>query len=379
MAIDFKLLELKLAEYKVYDAWYYVESLRETLTYMNTSYEMILKVYEHRVNTLKDLENDIVKTALNEGQSAFGEKELKKTELSIGGYDIDDVVFLKKTTLEFLHCARISMDILFQIVNAGLFGDKSIPVSESSLLEKVLNELKKKSEFRTLLGLLNTNYRNPEFKYLQAFDNYIKHIKTILITIKNSFMLGNTNKFVINEFCYKGKFYKEENAIDKIKDINDYVLSIIDKILFEVLQQIPNCLDNSHRIQTLSYRLENKKTVKGNTFEYVSFFIEVDNDLRDLPTEIKVLPLIIKPNDEIYSFDFRFDKIFIKKKGCDEMSIMGYAKLKNGLDTNEFYRVFSIHECRLVDYINYIDTFKNKYTKISMNLFAMEGRIIFIS
>ena len=72
--------------------------------------------------------------------------------------------------------------------------------------------------------------------------------------------------------------------------------------------------------------------------DYISFFIDVPNDISDLPTEIKVYPLIIKPNNEIYSFDFRFDKIFIRKSGSDEENIVGVATLKNGLATNEFYR-----------------------------------------
>lgn len=96
-------------------------------------------------------------------------------------------------------------------------------------------------------------------------------------------------------------------------------------------------------------------------------------------SQIKVLPLIIKPDDEIYSFDFKFDKIFIKKKGEDESSIIGCAILKNGLETNEFYRVFEVKPCGMKDYFEYIATFKNKYSKITMNIYAMEGNVIFIS
>lgn len=37
MQVDINTLERTLAENKVYDAWQYVESLRETLGYMNVS------------------------------------------------------------------------------------------------------------------------------------------------------------------------------------------------------------------------------------------------------------------------------------------------------------------------------------------------------
>lgn len=377
MGIDLKLLEKRLAEHKVYDAWQYVQSLRETLNYMSISYEILLKVYEHRCNTIDRIQNDIINAALKEGQASFGESDLKQTDLNIVGLEIDDSIFLRKTAIEFFHYARISMDILIQIVNAALLGDKSYPVSDKGLLKKVLKELKNKAEFADLLDLLNTNKDHPSYEYLLAFDNYIKHIKTILITIKNSFLLGNSKEFTINEFYYE-KLYKKENVIDKVQEIRDYVIKAIEDILLEVLNQIPNCLDNSQRIQSIKFKQVYKKTEKGSELEYITFFIEVENDLSELPKEIKVLPLIIKPNDEIYSFDFKFDKIFIKKKDESESSIMGCAVLKNGLKTNEFYRIFEVKPCGMKDYFDYISTFKNKYSQITMNIYAMEGSMIFI-
>ncbi|WZL73403.1 hypothetical protein QBE52_01315 [Clostridiaceae bacterium 35-E11] len=378
MSIDLKLLRKRLAEHKVYDAWQYVNSLQETLTYMNVSYKMLLAVYEHRKDTIKKLNNDMFDTALKEGQYSFGQEDLKKTELNIGGFVIDDVIFLRKTALEFFHYARVSMEVLFQIVNAALLGDKSYPVSDKGLLRKVLNELRNKVEFKDLLDLLDTNKDDPNYKYLLAFDNYIKHIKTILITVKNSLIFGNIDEFVLNEFYYDGKLYKEENAINKVQEINNYVIKTVENILLEVLKQIPNCLDNSHRVQSIKFKQIFKKTEIGSELEYIAFFIDVENDLSELPQEIKVLPLIIKPNDEIYSFDFKFDKIFIRKKGGDESSIMGCAELKNGLETNEFYRIFEVKTCELKDYFQYIASFKTKHSRISMNIYAMEGSIIFI-
>ena len=376
MNIDFRLLEKRLAEQKVYDAWQYVESLHETLLYMTTSYEILLKVYEHRKDIIAATENEVFDNVIKNGQGTIGEKELRKTELDIGGFILDDTIFLRKTAIEFFQYARISMDVLFQIVNAALLGDKSYPVVDKGLLGKVQTQLRNKPEFMDLFNLLDDNRNDARFKYLSAFDNYIKHIKTVLITIKNSFLIGNTDEFAINEFCYNGIFYESVNAIDKFEEIQDYVFQTIDSILLEVLRQIPNCLDNSQRIQKINFKMQFEK---GNVLEHITFFIEVDNDLSELPREIKVLPLLIKPNDEIYSFDFKFDKIFIKKKDCDETSIIGCAELKNGFETNEFYRIFEVKPCQIIDYLKYISTFNTKYQKISMNIYAMEGEMLFLS
>lgn len=376
MSIDLKAFQKSLAEQKVYDAWQYVESLGETLTYMNVSYKLLEKVYENRIEALSTKQQKIMGMAIKTGQASIREEDLNCTNLEIAGLIIDDTMFLRKNTMEFFHYARMSMDILFQIINAALFGDQSSEVTNRRLIANVLHTLSNTSAFVDLCTLLNNNKENESFKYLQAFDNYIKHIKTILVIVKNSFMLGTTNEFLIREFVYDGIPYPTVSALDKVKKINDYVIHTVEKILLEVQKQLPNCLDNSKRIQTINFKQVIKENPNSNVVQYISFFIDVQNDISELPQEIKVLPLIIKANDEIYSFDFRFDKIFIKKKGCGEESIIGYAELKNGLETNELYRKFEVRTCDMADYHEYIFSFAKNCSKISINYYAMEGSII---
>lgn len=380
MPIDINKLERTLAENKVYDAWQYVESLQETLGYMSVSYNLLTKVHDHRVDTLKEVEQGIQHQALKTGEASFTSNDLDRTNLNIGGYEIDDSVFMRKTAMEFFHYGRISMDVLFQIVNAALLGDEAYPVDDKKLLQKLLKKISKEPKFITLLQLMDTNKNDTRYQYMMAFDNYIKHIKTVLITIKNSILIGNSDVFQLNAFSYNGDDYPAENALDKIREIHDYVIKTIDVILSEVLTQIPNCLSNDRRIQEIHYKyvFTNRD---GKTYnEYVSFFIDVIHDLSDLPTEIKVYPLIIKPNNEIYSFDFRFDKIFIRKAGSDETDIVGVATLKNDIASNEFYRIYEVKPCSQIDYSIYVASFKTTYSgmHLSVNLYAMDGVMFFI-
>lgn len=150
MNIDFKQLEKKLAEQKVYDAWQYVKSLHETLGYMSISYKLINKIYEHRKNVLESTENEIFESAMEEGKASITQDELNRTNLNIAGYQIDDVAYLRKTTIEFFHYARVSMDVLFQIINAGLLGDKAYLVTDKKLLIKVLSKISNIKEFTNL-------------------------------------------------------------------------------------------------------------------------------------------------------------------------------------------------------------------------------------
>ena len=384
MAFDLKEFQKDLAHNKVYNAWQYVESLCEILSYMTASYELIDNVYNHRVNTLKSKEQEIMQKAVATGKATVTENDFHCTDLSIAGVEIDDILYLKKTTIEFFHYARISIDILFQIINAALFGDDGFDDSDRNLITEVNRKLDGITSFSNLKLKLDAIKVDDTFKYLQAFDNYNKHIKTILVSIKNSFLIGNNCEFTIKAFSYtdwNGTCqYGDEDALTKIREVKNYVELLIDDILAEIQQQIPNCLDNSSRIQNIKYKMQFKETEKGEMLDYMSFFIEVEKDISELPGEIKVLPLIVKPNDEIYSFDFRFDKIFIKPKGTDEKAenIIGYALLKNPTSSNEFYRTFTVTPCDHTEYIKYLLTFKDTYSgKFNMNIYAMEGTMLF--
>ena len=381
MAIDFNLLERTLAEHKVYDAWQYVQSLQETLNYMKTSYDILIKVHDNRITTLANVVERTLNQVSKTGSGSITINDLNETHLNIGGYEIDDVIFMKKSTIEFFHYGRISMDVLFQIVNAALLGDESYQVEDKGLLPNLLKKLSTKAEFGDLLNLLTNNKNDVRFQYLMAFDNYIKHIKTILITVKNSILIGNDNVFQINAFSYGNIYYPKETALTKIQEIYNYIISVIDDILNEILKQIPNCLHTSQRIQEIHFKHKLIEREGKNYTDYMSFFIDVPNSLSDIPSEIKVYPLIIKPNREIYSFDFRFDKIFIRKAGTEETDILGVATLKNGLATNEFYRIYDVNPCSQADYGLYVATFSTTYDgiKIPINFYAMDGTMVFIS
>lgn len=376
MSLDIKEFQKELAHQKVYDTWQYVDSLREMLTYMDLSYQLLVNVHKNRVDSLKAQQSKILQEAVETGSASVKESDLHCTDLKIAGLDIDDSIFLRKTIVEFFHYARMSVDIMFQIINAALFGDESFEIMDRQLIRKVNSKLDAISSFANLKTLLDANKVNQTFLYLQAFDNYIKDIKTILVTVNTGFIIGSNDEFLIKEFIYDGISYPLVNALDKVKEVNDYVQQKAEEILTEVKDQLPNCLNNSQRIQNISFKQVMKENAQSKAVEYISFFIDVKNDISELPNEIKVLPLLVKPNDEIYSFDFRIKKIFIRKKGSEEDGIVGYAELKNGLETNEFYRIFEVHPCGIDEYYRYIFNFVKDYPQVTLNYYAMEGTII---
>lgn len=378
MAVDYKDLQKRLAENKVYDALQYVNSLFETLSFMNVSFELLQKVYEHRKSVLTQTQNELFQQGISNPGTPVGitVAHLERTNLTIADYEVNDTLFLRKTALEFFHYARLSIEILSQIVNAALFADDGFPVEQLNLPSKVTNKLSSHATFNNLHLLLKRGIANAEILYLFAFDNYIKHIKTVLITVKNSFTFGNVDQFEISEFCYKWTTHPAVQAIDKALAVKTAVVCLIESVLDEVYSQIPNCLNTSIRFQNVKFKLQIDDTPNG--LRYMSFFIEVENDLSELPSEIKVLPLIVKPNDEIYFFDFRYETVFIRVKGHCESDVIGVATIKNGFNTNEFYRIFEVKPCTAFDYLAHTATFAQKNPTISYNIYAMEGTIVHV-
>lgn len=368
MSSKLKELQLILAEHKVYDAWQYVNSLHLYLGYMRLSYEIIKAVDEHRKEAMAELNDMLFEMAVETGSASVNERDLD-TSIKIGECKINDVILQQKNTIEFFHYARLSIDILFQIVNAALLGDDAISIEDTMLIKNVLKKIKNKAEFKHIFDLLNDNYDNDDFKYIQAVDNYIKHIKSILITITNNFLFDNDSTFKINRFVYKGIAYEEREALTQIENIYVYVFDLVEDIFTELLVAIPLVSNNTSHIQELKLYIQMYEADKKVTIEYAAFFIDVE-DLSELTNEIKVLPLAIKPNKEIYSFDMQFDKIFIRKKGTKE--ILGCATLKNGLDTNEVYRTYEVSSAQEIDYINYLIEFKNRCETLNVNAYALQ-------
>ena len=347
--MNFVSLQKALAQNKVYDAWQYVQSLAETLGYMNMSAELLERVYAHRLSVIKETEQSLLQTAIETGQASITEETLKETHLDIAGLKLDDSIFLKKTSLEFFHYARLSMDILFQIINASLLGDRAIDVEDKGIVRKLLDVISQEPNFAALKTMLDSVKTANEFSYLQGFDNHVKHIKTILVNVENSFILGNQNTFQIAAFSYNGTPFPACDTIVKVCEIQAYVNHTVEQILIETEKQVPNCLDTQKRIQNLNFHMQVQEHKGTSSIDHISFFIYVNNNLNELPPEINVYPLLIKPNGDIYSFDFRFEEIFIKKRTDD--SIVGIAKLKNGLSSNEVYRAFTVSPCDMDEYI----------------------------
>ena len=167
MSFNFKVFQKELAQQKVYDTWQFVNSLQETLAFMDISGTLVEKVYTQRCVKLMAKEQEIMNDAIDAGKRTVNESDLHCTDLDIAGLKINDSLFLKKTIIEFFHYARMSVDILFQIINAAILGDSSFDMDDKYLISKVNGELGQNPNLATLKAILDNNKTNSDiFEYI---------------------------------------------------------------------------------------------------------------------------------------------------------------------------------------------------------------------
>lgn len=379
MNINFKELKKELSIYKVYDAWQYVESLLDTLSYMEVSYELLEKVDQHQKDAIRLVNQEALEAArANPGKGIpITQTQFNRANIHIAGLEIGSGLFLRKTTLEFFHYARLCIDILSQIINAALFGEEAFPIDTLNLPFRIAKKLSDNNVFPTLHSIVSTILTNPELRYTMAFDNYVKHIRTVLVEITNNLLFSQeADQFDIMPFTFKGTTYPATNAVQKAATIKSEVLTLIDQALIEMKNQLPNCQGTQNRYQLLKFKQIYKETEKGLQHQYISFFLEVDNGISDLPNEIFIMPLIVRPNGKVDSFVLDFDTVFITQKGQGEKGICGIAKAQQLQNSNELYHKFSVNAASITDYYDYIANFQQKHTHLHLNYNAIEGEII---
>lgn len=376
MNIDLKTLQQTLAENKVYDAWPYVLGLIDATHRMSLSFDLAKAVYDHRRNEIESYNQSIHQKAASVPGVQVVLEGLKYPYQNIAGIEVDDTILMEKLAVDFFHYARVSIDIAYQIINTALFGDeaeKEEKVQQNLLCRKLDGVI----QFGTLKNIItNASSNNNELKYMREFDNYTKHISNISFSIKNSLFFGNTADFVICAFSYRGIDYPKVDAIVKMDTVMKEVENYIDTILTELNNQVPNATGTSSRYHGVSFKSQIRKHDKQSFIDYVVYFLEVDNGLVDLPSEISILPLAIKPDGEIEDHQLDMDKLFVTIKGQKERGICGIAEVDPNQNKKALYRKYTVKPASVDDFFDYLSTFKEDYKNHKFEFGGMEGTVV---
>ena len=377
MNIKLKDLQRTLADNKVYDAWPYVLGLLDSMRNMSLSFELAKAVYNHRKNEIENFNQSI----LQEATSAPGTKVqvtwqgMKSPYQDIAGINVDDTILMEKTAVDFFHYAHMSIDSICQIVNSALFGDQAIEeekVSSGCLHDKMASF----TQFGALLSIIDNGFSNNELIYAKGFDNYTKHIKILSFNISNSLFFGNKADFVLCAFNYKGNDFPEFEAITKMDTVMQEVEDYIEAVLAELITQIPNAIGTSSRHHSVSFKSQLREHDGKSYVDYVVYFLEVKNGITDLPSEISILPLVIKPDGIIENHMLDMDTLFVTVKGQEEDGICGIAKVVPNQRKNAVYRKYMIQPASVDDFYDYYSTFKENYVDHKFHFKAMDGSFV---
>ena len=100
---------------------------------MHMSYEMLKKAHEHRIPILQQVQNEKFEELRSAEKASYKVSDMQRTNLNVDGYELDDIIFLRKTAIKFFHYRRVCMDELFQLINAALLCDESFSVKNKGL------------------------------------------------------------------------------------------------------------------------------------------------------------------------------------------------------------------------------------------------------
>ena len=157
-----------------------------------------------------------------------------------------------------------------------------------------------------------------------------------------------------------------------LQEAADYV----ETVLAELIIQIPHAIGTSSRYHTISFKSQIRERDGKSFVDYVVYFLEVENGIIDLPSEISILPLTIKPNGEIEDHRLDMDTLFVTIKGQEENGICGIAKVDPNQRKSALYQKYIVKPASDEDFYDYLSTFKADYENHKFQFKAMEGSFV---
>ena len=348
----------------------YVKGLYLKQRYMLLSYESITHAEQRLIEKMQAIKEEKEKELKTTGHTSWGVKDRARWNVNIEGFDVDIMDYVNKGVWDFYHYAHICLDMIAQIVNVVAY-DPNMRKSEDNInVREVYKNLPK--EYESIKKILIEFENSEDYRYIQAADNYIKHINAIGIKLNTKNILDDFDSFVINDFVYHKRKYNGGIVSDITRGSKDFVIDATNRF-FETLMTNDNAVANKNIITDIKY----ESLTKGNITEYLSFFIDINSPELDTMElfggdTIYVKPLAVDKEYNIYEDKtFDFDIIFLRQEGTE--NIIGKA-IKECTSKTNYYKKYKIVSCTNEDYKKYVMDFKTNYKRVKIsNMLAYSG------
>jgi len=152
-------------------------------------------------------------------------EDMPKNICNFDGLKISAELFFTKSIYDFIHWARLCVELMCQLINAIIPIDNRLDTKNVDVAQ-IKNTLKSFAEYHDLLYLLKSATGRSIYKYICDFDNCIKHRKLVDCKTRSiQFSCGSelSPKFVISKCPDKGIAHGELDALKKIDEVSEFI------------------------------------------------------------------------------------------------------------------------------------------------------------
>lgn len=351
MIID-NTLKNALYDNGVFDAWQFFVNVQKTI---ETS-QFCLEIIKSTLNSIRqqhtDWQNKVADELFSQDspvkQWTLTSSNMPKYMTSFQGVDFSSHFLLNKLIKDFFQYSRNAFDGMAQISNVALLCvySKKPDSVDFPCMCKTFNQATYGSDFPKTKNWFNDVNSSDSFKYIDAFNNRIKHTCDVYVKFSSS-LLGDNHSEIINPFFRKDNQHLQHDVSSYLTTILDYVKNEFDKFSNVVLEECALKTYQINRYNKLSgFQQHMKRDPKATkiTTDYSVVFIETNGTMDTMPDEIQVLLLNKSAEGQILFKNCWFDKILVNKDGKDFNYIGEYiAEEPCGDDTLIKYRKYKKH------------------------------------
>jgi len=367
--VDYNKIKLILAQNSVFDSFQFIESMYYFLELASFSKKIIEDLSKYILDK-KDEEEKKVYDNLQKHKSA--EISAYDTNVLLINNKIDSYFLIEKNMIDFFQYLRSAYEAVYQFINSSLFSDDAFNVGDVSY-HSIKSKIKNFPIFNSLELLLNNITSDSIYQYITDFNNHVKHIKNISLSVKISFLIGSNKNIDISEFQKKENKYDKKDLLDFSNDCLKKVIKDTDDLIDEIIKLVPNTLNTTNRVHDIKMKIIYDKDQNVNSFGY---YIDVLDNISELPSSISILPLIIH-NNEVDFINLEVDTVFIRDKND---KIIGKAVAEIPYFRNLFlkYRKFNVSSASTIDYFDYYNKLKKNGYNIKSNYAAIKTTSVFL-
>lgn len=339
-------LKRELIKHKIYSSWQFIEYTEKNIatvrycekTIDNLVKKMTIQTVRWEQDITSDFIDDITEDGIKVRRLSLTADNLPTYEVSVAGEKIDPGFLFDKLLRDFFQYAMNSFDSISQIINAGILANKGKKIDSVDIqkMGSCFSQQTYKKEFPIMYEWLDKLEKSPEFKYIEAINNRIKHTADISNKLSMG-ILGSSNIAEIGPFFRKDVQHDKMELNDLLKAMLDFITTSWDEFLDVFKTEYKKDKFVQNRIHKIAgVRQQNLKNEPDNDLSYA--YIDVEGDFDSMPEELYIL--LVKDDEEICSHQCPFNTILVIGKSNTDILGRYITKDTIGNDCLLHYRKY---------------------------------------